>query len=82
MSTVKAYYDGLSFVPIEPVNVQKGKIVQLSLLLDDATNDKASELLNTFRKLTNEILELNKDEPLTPEFDKILKTCVNFSKEN
>jgi len=81
MSTVRAYYDGLAFVPIEPVHMQKGKVVSLSILNDVAINSGAAEKLIAFRKLANEIHELNQVEPMPPEFDEIMCTRVNFKRE-
>ena len=76
VSTVKAYYDGLIFMPIEPVQVPKGKVVSLSIAYDESTDLKVTEKLAEFRKLTNEIHELNQIEPLTPEFDNIGKLDI------
>jgi len=81
MSTVKAYYDGLAFLPIEPVQLLKGSVVNLSILFDDSTNKNTAERLSAFRKLTNEFRELNKTEPLSPEFDELLNKRVNFVRE-
>ena len=81
MSTVKAYYDGLAFLPIEPVQLLKGSVVNLSILFDDSTNNNTAERLSAFRKLTNEFRELNKTEPLSPEFDELLNKRVNFVRE-
>ena len=81
MSTVRAYYDGLAFVPIEPVQVQKGKIVNLSILSEEKVSPQSAARLAAFKKLTNEIRELNLTEPLPPEFDEIMNTRVNFMSE-
>ena len=81
MPTVRAYYDGLSFVPIEPVNVRKGEVVRLSILLEEPANKRIAEKLAAFRKLTGEIRTLNQAEPLPPEYDEILQTRVNFARE-
>ena len=81
MSTVKAYYDGLTFVPIEPVFVPKGRIVNLSIVHEDTTGLKESEKLAAFKKLTQEIRELNQTEPLSQEFDNIISNRVNFTRE-
>jgi len=81
MTTVRAYYDGLSFVPIDPVDMKKGKVVSLSILLDESANKKTAELLAAFRKLTSEVRELDQTEPLPPEYDEILQTRVNFARE-
>ena len=81
MSKVKAYYDGSSFVPIEPVRVPKGVIVDLMILLEETVILKAAERLAAFKKLTNEIHELNKIEPFPSVYDDILGNRVNFTRE-
>jgi hypothetical protein len=42
---------------------------------------EAAKKLAAFRALTEEIHQLNLEEPLTPEFDAILSQRVNFTKE-
>ena len=81
MSTVRAYYDGLAFVPIEPVNVKKGIVVSLSILGEGTQNPEVSRRLAAFRKLTGEIHELNLSEPITSEFDEIISRGVRFKRE-
>ena len=81
MSTVKAYYDGLMFVPMEPVYMPKGKVVSLLIVNDDTTDLKVAEKLAAFRKLTGEIHELNQTEPLPPEYDEIISNHVDFARE-
>ena len=81
MSSVKAFYDGSAFVPIESVNIPKGIIVNLSFLQDETINSKNVEKLAAFRQLTKEIREINKSEPLPQEFDEILANRVNFTGE-
>ncbi|MCL1873868.1 MAG: hypothetical protein FWF85_07110 [Clostridiales bacterium] len=73
LKAVKAYYDGKAFVPIEPLDMPKGRVFHLSILQEETTNPKAAEKLASFRQLTHEIHELNKKEPLPPEFDEILE---------
>ena len=80
MDTVKAYYNGSVFVPIVPLNIREGIIVQLSICQEDTTTNEASEKLEVFRRLTNEIHALNKTEPLTPEFDEVMSRRVNFTR--
>ncbi len=72
MSTVRAYYNGTAFVPIEPVNVPAGKIVQLSVVQDDSANTEIAERLASFRQITKNLRELNDTDPLPPEFDEII----------
>jgi len=80
VATVRAYYDGLTFVPIEPVYVQKGKVVILTILHEDADDSVVAERLAAFMKLTNDIHELNETEPLPAEYDEILSKRVNFTR--
>jgi len=39
MSTVKAYYDGITFFPIETLNIPVGKVVNLTNLTIDKVID-------------------------------------------
>jgi len=81
LKAVKAYYNGEAFVPIEPLDMPKGKVFQLSILQEETIDPKIAEKLASFRQLTREIHELNKIEPLPPEFDEILARGVRFAKE-
>ena len=81
MSTVKAYYDGVCFIPIEPVNMQKGLVVSLQFATEDTAETRIAAKLAEFRQLTNEIHKTNKTEPLPPVFDEILGNRVNFTRE-
>jgi hypothetical protein len=82
MNTVKAYYDGTAFVPIEPCPVMtKGTIVRLSIAAEMSADTETAKKLAAFRRLTSELHELNQTEPLSPEFDKIMSQRVDFSRE-
>ena len=81
MSTVRAYYDGLAFVPIEPVSIQKGNVVSLSIMHEEAINPRVAERLAAFRQLRKEIHEMNRAEPFPPEFDEIISQSINFKRE-
>jgi hypothetical protein len=81
MSTVRAYCDGISFVPIEPFEMPKGKVVELSVAADDLADSEIAKKLAAFERITKEIHEINKTDPLPPEFDEILAKRVNFSRE-
>jgi hypothetical protein len=81
MSTVRAYYNGSAFVPVEPVYTPRGEFVILSILHEDSMNSATVKKLADFRQLTREIHELNKTDPLTPEFDEILNTRVNIARD-
>lgn len=80
MSIVKAYYNGTAFVPIEPIDMPKGKVVKLSVL-EDSANAEIAEKLLAFRQLTEEIRELNQEEPFSSELDDMLADQVNFTRE-
>lgn len=81
MSIVKAYFDGLAFVPIGPVSISKGKIVNLSIEHEGTITPENIERLKAFRELTNEIREINKTEPLPREFDEILADRIDFTRD-
>lgn len=81
MSTVKAYYDGVCFLPMEPVTVQKGVVVILQIASEGTAEEKIAAKLAAFRQLTNDIHETNETEPFPPVFDEILSNRVNFARE-
>ena len=79
MSTVKAYYDGITFFPIEALNIPKGKVVNLT----DEEEALAPEIARKLAQLAyiNRNLEkLNEVEPLPPEFNEILAQRVSFGR--
>jgi hypothetical protein len=79
MITVKAYYDGAAFVPVEPIDIVKGKFVELTVLREEDTDSEIAKRLSAFARITNNIREINKTDPLPPEFDAILAKRVNFT---
>ncbi|MDR3315981.1 MAG: hypothetical protein LBS98_05850 [Coriobacteriales bacterium] len=81
MTSVTAYYDGLAFVPVEPVDVEVGTVIQLSVINGGILNDRKLEKAAAFKRLTSELHELNLSDPLTDEFDQILADRVSFSRE-
>jgi uncharacterized protein with HEPN domain len=48
---------------------------------NDETTDRAAEKLAAFKRITDNLKQLNKTEPLPPEFDEIISKGVNFSPE-
>ncbi|MDR0864416.1 MAG: hypothetical protein LBO74_05725 [Candidatus Symbiothrix sp.] len=78
MPTVKAYYNGEVFVPVNPLDIQKGKVFILSVLQTDKSLQEARKKIIAFRQITNNLHKINVSEPLSPEFDEILSQRTNF----
>jgi hypothetical protein len=78
MNGIQAVYDGYVFIPKEPCEIISGSEVTLSV--DTANNGsyEKQDTLAAFRQLTIEINELNKTDPLPPEFDEILSQRLQF----
>jgi hypothetical protein len=81
MTSITAYYDGLAFVPVEPVDIAKGTVIQLSIVRDNMLEAARAERAASFRRLNNDLHELNASEPLPDDFDEILATKVSFNRE-
>jgi hypothetical protein len=81
MSTVKAYYDGSTFFPIEVLDIPKGKVVRLTIDEEEILNPEIARKLTQLACINGNLEKLNKTEPLPPEFDKILTQRVNFSRD-
>jgi hypothetical protein len=81
MSTVKAYYDGITFFPIEALDLPKGKVVNLTIDEDNALSPSIAKKLAQLAAINGNLEILNETEPLSPEFDKILAQRVNFSRD-
>ncbi|MDR1970898.1 MAG: hypothetical protein LBQ46_03155 [Treponema sp.] len=80
MSTVKAYYDGITFCPIEALDIPRGKVVNLTIGEDDTVNPDIAKKLAQLAAINGNFEKLNETEPLPPEFDEILAQRVNFSR--
>ena len=81
MSSVTAYYNGSAFIPVEPVDINAGEIVKLTVIKDESKEAKITRKMAAFRRITRNLQELNETEPLPPEFDKIIAQGVNFTRE-
>ena len=81
MNTVRAYYDGVAFIPIDMCDLSKGDVVKLSVLKDESPGQDISEKLAAFERFTNRLRELDETEPLPPLFDEIIAQGVNFAGE-
>jgi hypothetical protein len=80
MSTVKAYYDGITFFPIEAPNIPKGKVVNLTINEEETTSPEIARKLAQLTYINSNLENLNKTDPLPPEFDEILARRVNFER--
>jgi hypothetical protein len=68
MNTVMAYYNGVSFVPTEPCGVDKGAVVQITIGSKQDIDKRIAEKLQALELINEELRELNRTEPLPPEF--------------
>jgi len=80
MSTVKAYYDGVTFFPIESPSIPKGKVVSLTINEEKTSIPEIAQKLAQLAYINSSLEELNKIEPLPPEFDEILSKRINFTR--
>jgi hypothetical protein len=80
MSTVKAYYDGTTFFPIEALNIPVGKVVSLTIDEEDTPNPEIARKLAQLSCINSNLEKLNGSEPLSLEFDEILARRVNFTR--
>jgi len=80
MPTVKAYYDGITFFPIETLDIPGGKVVNLTIDEEKTTGLEIAQKLAQLACINNSLENLNETEPLPPEFDEILAQRVNFTR--
>jgi predicted DNA-binding antitoxin AbrB/MazE fold protein len=78
MTAIRAIYDGKVFIPEKPCEITEGSEVTLTIKTINAGSSEKDKKLAAFRQLTREINELNKTDPLPPEFDEILSQRVQF----
>jgi hypothetical protein len=72
MSTVKAYYDGATFFPIEVLNIPTGRVVKLTIEEEETPSPEIARKLAQLACINSNLERLNETEPLPPEFDEIL----------
>jgi hypothetical protein len=77
MSTVRAYYDGITFFPIESPSISKGKVVNLTISEEKTPTPEIAQKLAQLAYINRNLEALNETEPLPPEFDEILSQRVN-----
>jgi hypothetical protein len=80
MSTVRAYYDGITFFPIETLNIPVGRVVNLTIDEERTTDSEIAQKLAQLAYINSSLENLNETEPLPLEFDEILAQRVNFTR--
>ena len=80
MPAVKAYYDGITFFPIEALNIPKGRVVNLTIDEDKTPSPEIARNLAQLAHINSNLKKLNEDEPLPLEFDEIISQRVNFAR--
>ena len=80
MSTVKAYYDGTTFFPIETLDIPKGKVVNITINQEENISSEIAQKLARLTYINSNLEKLNETEPLPPEFDEILSQRIKFTK--
>jgi hypothetical protein len=78
MSSVRAYYDGATFFPIEIIDLPVGKVVNLIIDEEDTPSPEIARKLAQLAYINGNLGRLNDTEPLPLEFDDILAQRVNF----
>ena len=78
MTAVRAIYDGDVFIPEKPCEIIKGSKVTLTITAIDTGFSEKQKKLAAFRRLTKEINDLNKTDPLPNEFEEILSQKVKI----
>jgi len=83
---IRKVSEGLLLTPIPKQErklrgMLKGKGFSTERYLEKKRADAVAERLAAFRELTDEMRVLNETEPLLPEYDEILQTRVNFTRE-
>jgi predicted DNA-binding antitoxin AbrB/MazE fold protein len=78
MTAVQATYDGRIFIPEKPCNIKSGSKVTLIIETAIGGISEKQKKLDAFRKLTSEVTELNRTDPLPPEFDEIVSQRLRF----
>ena len=80
MSTVKAYYDGITFFPIEALNIPRGKVVNLTIDEEETPSPEIARKLAQLTYINSSLTKLNETEPLSLEYDEIMSQRVNIAR--
>ena len=75
----KAYYDGAVFVPMIPIDIQTGKVFDMSILQENISASlHNSGKITAFKQITNNLHKIDDIEPLPVEFEEILSQGIHF----
>ena len=80
MATVfKAYYDGMVFIPMIPIDIKTGKVFEMSIMPENtsASLHNAGQI-TALKQITDNLHKINDTEPLPVEFDEILSQRIHF----
>lgn len=80
MSTVKAYYDGITFFPIDTLDIPKGRVVNLTIVEEENPSPEVARKLAQLAYINSNLEKLNESEPLPQKFDEILAHRLNFTR--
>jgi predicted DNA-binding antitoxin AbrB/MazE fold protein len=78
MTAIRAVYDGNVFIPERPCEIVRGSEVTLNIETVNTGFYEKQKKLAALRQLNRELIDLNKTDPLPPEFDEILSQRVQF----
>jgi predicted DNA-binding antitoxin AbrB/MazE fold protein len=82
MTAIRAVYDGNVFIPEKPCEIISGSEVTLTIETVNICINEKKKKLAALKQLTKELIELNKTDPLPPEFDEILSQRVQLREFN
>ena len=78
MLVITGIFDNERFIPDSPVSIPQNKKVTVTIEEQKTPSPEIERKLAAFRQLTEEVKELNKTDPLPPEFDEILSQRMQF----
>ena len=78
MLVITGIFDNERFIPDRPVSIPQKKKVTVTIEEQKTLSPEIEQKLAAFRQLTEEVKELNKTDPLPPEFDEILSQRMQF----
>jgi predicted DNA-binding antitoxin AbrB/MazE fold protein len=78
MVAIQAVYDGNVFIPEKPCEIISGSKVSLTIETVSTGIYEKQKKLASLKQLSQELIDLNKTDPLPPEFDEILSERLHF----
>jgi hypothetical protein len=77
---IAAYYDGVTFFPIETLDIPTGKVVSLTINDEEFPSPEIVRKLAQLAYINSNLERINETEPLPSDFDEILVKKVNFTR--